>query len=44
VFDGRKLPPARYAEPEKDLKLLLAKFKRVLPKQHPARITPKGAV
>jgi hypothetical protein len=44
VFDGRKLPPERYAEPEKDLKLLLAKFKLVLPEQHPPRITPEGAV
>jgi hypothetical protein len=43
TLNGRELPLKRCAEPEKDLKLLLAKIKRVLFDQQPAWVTPDAA-
>jgi hypothetical protein len=40
--NGRELPLERCTEPEKDLKLLLAKIKRVLFDRHPAWVTPEA--
>jgi hypothetical protein len=37
--DGRELLLTRYTEPEKELNLLLAKLKLVLPEQPPPKIT-----
>lgn len=37
--DGRELLLERYTEPERDLKLLLAELKLVLPEQPPPKIT-----
>jgi hypothetical protein len=41
--DGRELLLTRYAEPEKELNLLLAKLKLVLPQQPPPKITASEA-
>ena len=39
TIDGRQLLLTRYTEPERELKLLLAKLKLVLPEQPPPKIT-----
>ena len=39
TIDGRQLLLTRYTEPERELKLLLAKLKLVLPGQPPPKIT-----
>jgi hypothetical protein len=41
--DGRELLLTRYTEPEKELNLLLAKLKLVLPQQPPSKITASEA-
>ena len=41
--DGRELLLTRYTEPEKELNLLLAKLKLVLPQQPPPKITASEA-
>jgi transposase len=42
--DGRELLLERYTEPEKDLKLLLAELKLVLPQQPPPKITASAPI
>ena len=44
ITDGRELLLTRYTEPEKELNLLLAKLKLVLPQQPPPKITASEAV
>ena len=42
--DGRELVLERHTEPERDLKLLLAELKLVLPEQPPPKITASAPV
>jgi hypothetical protein len=42
--DGRELQLERYTEPERDLKLLLAELKLVLPDQPPPKITASATI
>jgi hypothetical protein len=44
ITDGRELLLTRYTEPEKELNLLLAKLKLVLPQEPPPKITAIEAV